>query len=567
MTDFANNHEPTPEFRASLEREIARAFRSEVQFGAARRASHLRRFGMVVGLAMGAVIMLTVGLVLGVNTRYASAEGLDTRRRDESRHSPLDLLRAMPVRNAIAALTCGTPTPNPIPAPKVAAIQKTIPLVDLPAASVRAPESFGGIIGLRQMADGKVLVNDAGRRQLKLFDSTLATATTVLDSTPGSSNSYGPIRAPLLPFLGDSSLFVDWNAQTLVVLDERGKVARGFALPQLRDFRSATNPATGVDAKGRLVFRAIRAPQQRASAPGMEYPDSIAIVRADLDARRVDTITRFARPLMKITTEKYSDGSSGIVYAVDPLQPVDEWAVLSNGAVAIVRGHDYHIDWIQPDGSMTSTAKIPFDAKHFTDEEKQRRADSLRTAQSSLLAIGYPLAEVRLRFPMPCDAGRGGAGSAGRGGGSGRSGNDGAPPPAGDCTMMTTGDYGGRGGPPLPSFVDLMRAGPVADYESPLRSGGTVADQDGNLWVLPQRTTLAEHGELVYDVINSKGELFQRVRLPAGRAIAGFGKGGVVFLTSGDRTSGFYLERTTLPGAQSAKSPDRHAAGRVPHSK
>ena len=251
------------------------------------------------------------------------------------------------MRNAIAALTCGTATPPP----KVAEIQKGIPLVDLPPASARAPESFGAILGIRQAADGKVLVNDAGRRQLKLLDSTLATSTAVLDSAPGSSNSYGPIRAPLIPFLGDSSLFLDWNAQTLVVLDEHGKIARGLALPMPRDFRSATSPATGVDAKGRLIFRAIRAARQRASAPGMEYPDSIAIVRADLEARRVDTITRFARPLMKVTTEKYSDGSSGIVYAVDPLQATDEWAVLANGAVAIVRGHDYHIDWIQPDGS------------------------------------------------------------------------------------------------------------------------------------------------------------------------------------------------------------------------
>jgi hypothetical protein len=50
----------------------------------------------------------------------------------------------------------------------------------------------------------------------------------------------------------------------------------------------------------------------------------------------------------------------------------------------------------------------------------------------------------------------------------------------------------------------------------------------------------------VYDVVNPKGELFQRVRLPLGRAIAGFAKGGVVYLTYGDLASGFHLERTKL---------------------
>ena len=103
------------------------------------------------------------------------------------------------------------------------------------------------------------------------------------------------------------------------------------------------------------------------------------------------------------------------------------------------------------------------------------------------------------------------------------------------------------GMPPLPSFLDLERAGPIADYDPPVRVGGVLADRDGNLWILPRKTKLSQHGELVYDVVNAKGELFERVRLPAGRAIVGFGKGGAVYLSSGDPDTGFHLERTTLP--------------------
>ena len=51
-----------------------------------------------------------------------------------------------------------------------------------------------------------------------------------------------------------------------------------------------------------------------------------------------------------------------------------------------------------------------------------------------------------------------------------------------------------------------------------------------------------------FDVINKGGELFQRVRVPQGRSIAGFGKGGIVYLMSGDRASGFVLERTSILG-------------------
>jgi hypothetical protein len=73
------------------------------------------------------------------------------------------------------------------------------------------------------------------------------------------------------------------------------------------------------------------------------------------------------------------------------------------------------------------------------------------------------------------------------------------------------------------------------------------ADLDGNLWILPTTSAQSKKGELVYDVVNPKSGLIQRVRLPLGRSITGFGTGGVVFLVSGDRTNGFYLERTRVP--------------------
>ena len=302
MSDF-NDHIPTPEFRSALEREITRAFRSETQFGHAQRT---RRLAMVVGMAAGAVMMLTIGLVLGVRTGYASAEGIESRGGEVRERSPLDILRDMPVRTALAAFACEPAAPRP----KVAAIQKGIPLIDLPTATTRAAETFGAIVGVRQGADGKVLVNDIVRHQLKLFDTTLTTSTTVLDSTQGSSGSYGPVGMPLTPFLGDSSLMVDWNAQTLVVVDGHGQVARGLAMPSVQDFRSVTTTGTGVDAKGRLVFRAMRSSARGSNPTGVEFSDSIAIVRSDLDQRKTDTIARFARPLISVTSEKYSDGSS-----------------------------------------------------------------------------------------------------------------------------------------------------------------------------------------------------------------------------------------------------------------
>jgi len=67
---------------------------------------------------------------------------------------------------------------------------------------------------------------------------------------------------------------------------------------------------------------------------------------------------------------------------------------------------------------------------------------------------------------------------------------------------------------------------------------------DGNLWIRTIRTKGIGGGP-VYDVINSKGELVDRVQVPANRVIAGFGAGGVVYLvaTDGDKR---FIERASI---------------------
>ena len=54
-------------------------------------------------------------------------------------------------------------------------------------------------------------------------------------------------------------------------------------------------------------------------------------------------------------------------------------------------------------------------------------------------------------------------------------------------------------------------------------------------------------------MVSPQKGLFQRVRVPLGRSIAGFGKGGVVYLLNGDRTNGFFLERAKLDAWRAAK--------------
>ena len=96
-------------------------------------------------------------------------------------------------------------------------------------------------------------------------------------------------------------------------------------------------------------------------------------------------------------------------------------------------------------------------------------------------------------------------------------------------------------------FVPLSQ---IPDYYPPIRQTSAMPDLDGNLWILTTTSAQSQRGELVYDVVNPKQGLFRRVRMPLGRSVAGFGKNGVVYLQSGDRTNGFYLERVKLEVAK-----------------
>jgi hypothetical protein len=439
--------------------------------------------------------------------------------------------RNIPMKRAIA-ITCGALAIGAQPSP-VARLQQGVPIVDLPPAPAKTSTSFGVLLGVREVSGGKLLVNDGRRRQLKLYDTTLANGTVVMDSVAGSATSYGPRPLPLLAYLGDSSLSADVNAGTLLMLDGAGQVARAVASPYVQDVPPYGNLTTslrmrysGVDTKGRILFQGLPALtrpgatiEERVAALGK---DSIPIMRADMESRRVDTIA-FVKSGGQTALLGRPSPDAPVKFSRMPVEMVDVWGVLSDGSIGIVRGQDYHIDWILPDGTKRSTAKLPFDWKRLTDEDKQRLIDSVRVDASRLL--GNALAQGQAAAPRT-DAG---------GGGSGTPGTRVYVPPE-QRTPRT----------PLPMEYVPPALKDIPDYYPSVRIAAAIADLDGNLWILPNSSAQSKNGELVYDVVNPNGD-FHRVRVPLGTSIAGFGKGGVVYLQSGDNTNGFYLERTRVP--------------------
>jgi hypothetical protein len=320
-------------------------------------------------------------------------------------------------------------------------------------------------------------------------------------------------------------------SRDVLVLDRNGSVARALATPMYQDgdipFAVRFPPARATDNKGRLLaeggFRVRSGPDGLAV-----IADSTLVYRADLETRKVDVVgTRHSSSGNRNRNDPPENGNRVVTTIVQPVPTEDSWSVLSDGTIAFVRGRDYHVDWIYPDGTKGSTDKLPFDWKRLTDEDKQHLIDSARVVRDSMVAIR----NKRVNTPPPD---RGGDGNSGGDAPSrtGRSGGGAADPAAGQ-----------QGSIQKIAFVPLSE---IPDYYPPIHPNAAMADLDGNLWILPTTSAQSQHGELVYDVVNPKRGLFQRVRMPLGRSIAGFGKGGVVYLQSGDRTNGFYIERTKI---------------------
>ena len=97
---------------------------------------------------------------------------------------------------------------------------------------------------------------------------------------------------------------------------------------------------------------------------------------------------------------------------------------------------------------------------------------------------------------------------------------------------------------PLGATQNFIPASDLPDYKPPFFAGSTRADTEGNLWILTIPTSPIAGGP-VYDVINRKGEIVDRVQIPTGRTIIGFGPAGAVYLANRDGSK-VTLERASV---------------------
>lgn len=176
--------------------------------------------------------------------------------------------------------------------------------------------------------------------------------------------------------------------------------------------------------------------------------------------------------------------------------------------------------------------------------------------------------------------GRGGDGGGRAGAGAGRGGDGGGRgfPAGGPPGGFPAGGFPGRGGQqqgadsaaapgatsgrpsciPTPIVVaggnapampqlntpGVMDPRELPDYKPPFAERAVRADGDGNLWVRINTPTSLPGGP-IFDVISRKGELVDRIQIPTGYNLVGFGAGKIVYLSVRD-ASGVHLARVVL---------------------
>jgi hypothetical protein len=243
--------------------------------------------------------------------------------------------------------------------------------------------------------------------------------------------------------------------------------------------------------------------------------DSALVMTMDVKRRKVDTLLKLATGTtitMKLSANSTNSNSR------TPLFPVfDECTVMTDGAVAVLRGREYRVDFYGADSARTAGPRLPYPWKPADDAEKERLVDSINTQRRK--QFDDMIADMR-KQALDTNQKKG---------------------PGGEKIILVDGmpirTYDGeRMPPPTPPANALTTE--IPDYLPAVERNpaGFRADADNRLWIRPKPAAAARGNAAgtIYDIVDRAGVLIDRVQLPAGRSLAGFAPGGVLFLTSRD---------------------------------
>ncbi len=386
------------------------------------------------------------------------------------------------------------------------------PVRSLGSVLATSAVTFSAVSQLVPLSDGRVLVSDASRRIVQLLDGSLANPVVVLDSTAGHQNSFTP-QSFLSTFRGDSALFFDYAARAFVVIEPSGRLGRVMAPPATGPglafstgaSRPASSPTLGLEYQ---AFASVRDARPR----GTDLPylvqrrdDSTFVVRMDFATRALDTLAKIGSGNRRLEEFKAGSASPSRALVGPAIFPFfDDAVITTDGSIAVFHAREYRLDWIGADGQRGAGTRLTYPWQRITDDERQHAVDSVNALRQRL----YDSAMAK----RAADSSRTGG------------------PPMRMATVMSPSGERTSHPTPIPAAPPPLfaTADDIPDFRPPTGRGAVWADGDNHVWICPIPTQPVA-GFAVWDVIDRRGAVIDRVRIPDHRTIAGFGPG-VVYL-------------------------------------
>jgi len=360
-------------------------------------------------------------------------------------------------------------------------------------------EPFTSVRGVRELANGKVLVSDVQDKIVQLVDFTAGTAVKIGREGQGPEEYLFPMG--LYPMPDGSTVLQDLGNRRFLPILADGKLGKPFSPPtppppadpprEGMVFVGAglVMNVRGADARGHLYFQGMAMP----ATEGSSGADSVPIMTWDRVSPKVDTIAWL--PVPEGERPVFSRQGNRQTFSVRiggggawPKQTA--WLPAPDGRIAIVSPEPYRVTWTSGK-SRTAGPVIPVTSHKVTEADRKEWLDRQARARPVIMSIGGP--------------------------------------------------GGGRAGPP--PRIDPPKADEIEWPEALPAFSGMDAVQmtpEGQVWV--QRVKAASDKTPSYDIFDGTGKLVGTATLRPKSRVAGFGKG-TVYVVRTDDDDLQYLER------------------------
>lgn len=332
-------------------------------------------------------------------------------------------------------------------------------VVTLRPPTAASPEEFITVGSVRELADGRLLVNDPRDGRIVAMDLTTGVVQQLGRRGAGPGEYQGAL--PLRAIGGDSTIMVDLSLRWLVF--HGAKIVATLSSDVVRR-KGMSGLVQGADTLGHIW--SVESPttvdrdHPRSGSRAFSLSDSNLVVRANRKTGAIDTVTRLGGIVMRreITTDSLGRLRSA-VFVRPPLAVPEQAVLFRDGWFAVARNNPYRIDWISPVGGVVTGAPIQRLPIRMTQREQTAYLDRLRSQATG---------------PIPRDAKRTGA------------------------------------------DVDALRD-QFPKYLPPFTNDALVAADDGHLLVL--HAVSADYPRPRYDVIDRRGRLVAVLEISQGERI------------------------------------------------